>query len=212
MTQLHQYVRTGCCVAVAVAVCLFLHSVDAKLLSLSGVQSTITSVQRIVNDADVGVKQINDIAKNIGDAVTMQRNEQARQTREFNKALADSHDLFSHLDTTLNKDNGLIPTATKTLSLFGDTISATTRGVNAITARVTDTRIDDIETHLDMASLHFEGVAASSDLAFAHGNHIISYYDERLTSPKGFTKTFFTGVKDWIVMPGASIATAWRTH
>src|SRR5580700_1691858 len=199
MNSVHKTVRTGCCVAITAAVCLFLWRLNTKLPNLSGAQSTVSSVQKIAID--------------LGAVVASERDAETKRDIEFYKSIAAAKEVIIRLDTSLTGHDGLIPVTKDAVLTITNDVNSVTTNTNAVLSagtvllntgnrRIADPRIDDIVMHFDMMSLHLEGMTASSDLAFAHGNHIISYYDERLTSPKGFTKTFFTGIKDWIVEPG----------
>lgn len=138
--------------------CLVLHRVDKF------VQQSSTDLHKLVVDGDNGVAKLSANLADLQLVISLEREAQKNQTREFQKTIADVHDLVIHTDLKLNgsknilgvlpqiqglllrTDNNLneqlIPTtnhAVQALTLdVHDTLNATNSMLNSITADADD--------------------------------------------------------------------------
>jgi hypothetical protein len=118
-----------------------------------------------------------------------------------------NNELLPHADQAIQKLTftlGTVDEAVSSLSKSGnDTLQATTESIHSLNAQFNDPQIGLLIGNLNLTALH---MASSTE----HANNIIAYYDNRLTSPKGFLRTIGAGLFSLIV-PGAEVYTAVAT-
>lgn len=180
-----------------------------------------------VGDVQASVKEtaqnFNQVLFELSGVVKQEREAQTRQTREFNKTIADVHDLVIHTDQSLN--GKVLPEATalfkeseawlevtageseKLTTAANSALDAATSSLDTLNGQISNPDIREMIGHFDESSLHLSLMTAHGDDVMSHADHVADYYDKRLTTPQGFLKTVGIGLFDF-AYKGAGIATA----
>jgi hypothetical protein len=220
-------IRTGCLVVLTVAALLFLKHLDR-------------ATQQLASDTGRDFQGMSDslvkATSNLNHVLEQERQAQTRQTVETNKILAHASDFFAHTDVNLNGKRGLIPSVASvvqgldqhvnqellphadqtvqamttavanvgTMAKSGnDTFAAATSSFQALTAQFSNPTWGLLLGNVNTTALHLSTTTERMD-------HVASFYEDKLTTPKGFVKTLGAGLFSLIV-PGADVYTAYRT-
>jgi hypothetical protein len=219
---MHNWIKSVCFLTLTVGLLIFLWRADRSLTQASN-DLHILSVGAggIVGNLAGTTIKLNSLIDKNSNYYDQTIQEIPRTQREFRKVL-------SNLDTNLNDPSlGTIPNLNKSIAVLtvdlndtlmgmdkvessaNSTLSASIHVIDSLNSRISDPKIDDVLTHIDLTALHIDDATNNANQAIANVNHITAYYNKTLTSPKGFLSTIGKGLFSLIV-PGADVYTAYR--
>jgi hypothetical protein len=195
------------------------------------INDSIGTIPKVTDAFSTAVNNASAAASNLSAVIADEHKSQTVQNKELTKIMGEARVAITRTDCNFNGGPGyeggppcvgLLPTVQETfnqlklsleevdkLTEAGTSLANSgTAAVNSLNLRISDPKIDSILAHTDMFMLHAQNSADNVDIFTQHGDHIISYFDERLTSPRGFIKTLGAGLLG-LVVPVANSYSAW---
>jgi hypothetical protein len=210
MNQAIALTKALCCVVLTFALCWFLWDASDSLNQISEDSHTLAqnltqTVIKLNTAADNDAKYYDQAAKELPKTSHSARALVDSTRKAVDQLWLTTLPVLNHTIAQIGQDSHQsfmrIDQATSSADIA---LKATAIDLDSLNKRIADPQIDLILGHLDVASLHLAQAADNGNRILGHGDHIISYYDARLTSPKGFVKTLASGLLQ-LVSPGAEV-------
>jgi hypothetical protein len=215
-------IKTVCFILLTIAAILFLYRIDQSqqklTLNLSTLTSGLTSTNsqlsttltKLNSAADQDTRYYQQAAEQLPKTEREIRDLLVHSDKNLNDPFTGTFSLLNQSITQLSLDSHTALTGIDNVTIAAQsTLESGTHSLDLLSERIGDPKLDDILTHIDLASLHLDQATDNANGAIGNVNKITAYYDERLTSPKGFVSTLGRGLFSLIV-PGADVYTAYR--
>lgn len=225
---------------VSIALTLFLLALTAGIpVVVYDLHRDLADVHTVIDEMGGTERAGHRAIDNFNEVAEKEKQNSEDTIKDAKKTGDDTRRLIAHLDrvvTRINEEGGTLDLLDSqiqgngeklqaaignlgtTFTKLGDTADEVTETTNSLNLRIEDPRVDSLLDSFNLAAKEVSATAHNASLMsgegvsiLGHGDHIIGYYDQKLTTPLGFWKTFLSTGLDF-GSKGANIAVPLVKH